>query len=108
MVLSSRLNKRGSSRTAKRNGSFDFLLLFVIKFPSLYFQAQLRELRTEFDEAQHSWEQLEQEHLNLLRTLLPFSTANSLEDIIQEVTSHVNHLTGEIETLKQREEKPTG
>ena len=107
LVVSFRFNKCHCPRTANRNGSFDFLF-FPINFRPNDFQAelheQLRSLRTQFDEAQSSWEQLEHEQLNLLKTLLPFSTAESLEDMIQELISHVNHLTGEIETLKEREQ----
>lgn len=74
---------------------------------SIHFQAQLREhlrsLSAQFDEAQQSWKQFERRQLDSLKTLLPYSTTNSLEEIIEEVISHVNHLTEEINSLKEQD-----
>ena len=40
---------------------------------------------------------------DLLRTHLPSSNKTSLEEIIQEVIAHINHLTEENDLLKGKE-----
>jgi hypothetical protein len=69
-----------------------------------FFQAELREnfasLTNQLNETNHSWQQYEQTQIDLLKTLLPFSNKTSLEEIIQETILHTNHLTKEIDSLK--------
>ncbi|CAF1375878.1 unnamed protein product, partial [Rotaria sordida] len=66
-------------------------------------QENLISLRTQLDETNHSWQEFEQTQSNLLQTLLPYSTKTSLEELIQEIILHINHLTKEIDLYKEKE-----
>ncbi|CAF3326714.1 unnamed protein product, partial [Rotaria socialis] len=65
-------------------------------------QQNLDSVTAQLDETNHSRQQSEQTQLYLLKSILPHSTKISLDELTQEIISYVNHLTTEMESLKEK------
>ncbi|CAF5225359.1 unnamed protein product [Rotaria magnacalcarata] len=65
-------------------------------------QQNLDSLTAQLDETNHSRQQSELTQLCSLKSILPHSTKMSLDELTQEIISYVNHLTNEMNSLKEK------